>query len=381
MPTEQFANNAQTTLAAAVTAGATTITVSATTGFPSGPQFRIRVGDELMLVTAVSGATWTVTRGAEGTVAAPHAAGDSVTQVLTAGVLTALTGLTTDQPANTIYAGPAAGGPASPGFRSLVAADIPDGGITNAKLRDSAALSVVGRAANTAGNVADIAAASDGQVLRRSGATLGFGPLNLAAAAGSVTGVLPVASGGTGVNTCSRGDLLYGQSAGSLALLPGNPSVTRMFLTQAGTGSLSNAPGWSTIASTDLPLATQSDQEAATGTATVVTPGRQHFHPSACKAWAYFTVSGGVVTLRAGYGVSSVTRTGTGTFAVTWATPFSSADYALCVTPGHQAGAGNAICNPHNQTAGGVTLFFTGASFTVVTDPVAGIHVAAFGDR
>ncbi len=90
MPTEQFANNAQTTLAAAVTAGATTITVSAVTGFPAGPRFRVRVGDELMLVTAVAGTTWTVTRGAEGTTAAAHAAGDSVTQVLTAGAVAAL---------------------------------------------------------------------------------------------------------------------------------------------------------------------------------------------------------------------------------------------------------------------------------------------------
>ena len=97
MPTEQFANNAQTTLAAAVPAAVAgapgTITVSAATGFPAGPQFRVRVGDELMLVTAVAGTTWTVTRGIEGTAAAAHAAGDTVTQVLTAGALAAVTAL------------------------------------------------------------------------------------------------------------------------------------------------------------------------------------------------------------------------------------------------------------------------------------------------
>jgi hypothetical protein len=47
--------------------------------------------------------------------------------------------------------------------------------VTNAKLRDSAGLSVIGRSANSAGTVADIAAASDNQVLRRSGSALGFG--------------------------------------------------------------------------------------------------------------------------------------------------------------------------------------------------------------
>lgn len=52
---------------------------------------------------------------------------------------------------------------------------IADNGVTNAKLRDSAALSVFGRSANSTGDPADIAAASDGHVLRRSGTTLGFG--------------------------------------------------------------------------------------------------------------------------------------------------------------------------------------------------------------
>lgn len=49
------------------------------------------------------------------------------------------------------------------------------GTVANAGLRDSAALSVIGRSANSTGVVADIAAANDGEVLRRSGTTLGFG--------------------------------------------------------------------------------------------------------------------------------------------------------------------------------------------------------------
>ncbi len=50
-----------------------------------------------------------------------------------------------------------------------------DDGITDAKLRNSAALSVIGRSANSTGDPADIAAANDGEVLRRSGTALGFG--------------------------------------------------------------------------------------------------------------------------------------------------------------------------------------------------------------
>jgi len=49
--------------------------------------------------------------------------------------------------------------------------------VTDAKLRTSAALSVIGRSANSTGNVADISAGSDGDVLRRSGTALGFGSI------------------------------------------------------------------------------------------------------------------------------------------------------------------------------------------------------------
>jgi hypothetical protein len=79
-------------------------------------------------------------------------------------------------------------------YRLLSAAigtsDLANNAVTNAKLRDSAALSVLGRAANSLGDPADIAAASDHQVLRRSGTALGFGAVNLAGA-NAVTGTLP----------------------------------------------------------------------------------------------------------------------------------------------------------------------------------------------
>lgn len=65
--------------------------------------------------------------------------------------------------------------------------------VTDAKLRQSAGLSVVGRASNSTGNVADITAASDGQVMRRSGTAIGFGAVDLTSSA-AVTGRLVLAS-------------------------------------------------------------------------------------------------------------------------------------------------------------------------------------------
>ena len=88
-------------------------------------------------------------------------------------------------------------------------------GVTDALLRQSAAFSVIGRSANTTGNVADISAAADGQVLRRSGSTLDFGALDLSLA-GSVTGILPVARGGIGTNTLTSNKLLKGNGTGNV---------------------------------------------------------------------------------------------------------------------------------------------------------------------
>lgn len=58
---------------------------------------------------------------------------------------------------------------------AVTAPKLGDGAVTNDKLRDSAALSVIGRAGGTAGEPADIAAGSDGVYLRRSSGALGFG--------------------------------------------------------------------------------------------------------------------------------------------------------------------------------------------------------------
>lgn len=54
--------------------------------------------------------------------------------------------------------------------------------ITDSMLRQSAALSVIGRATNTSGNVADIVAGNDYEIFRRSGSSIGFGSIDLSQA-------------------------------------------------------------------------------------------------------------------------------------------------------------------------------------------------------
>ncbi|MDE3060736.1 MAG: hypothetical protein KGJ06_06975 [Pseudomonadota bacterium] len=89
--TEQFANNASSTLNGAITAGAISLTVVSAGSFPVSGNFRIIIDSEIFLVTAVSGSVFTVTPGYEGTTQASHASGATVTHVCTAGVMSDIT--------------------------------------------------------------------------------------------------------------------------------------------------------------------------------------------------------------------------------------------------------------------------------------------------
>ncbi len=81
---QRYANNATSTLGATITNVATTLTVASAATFPTAGDFALLVDSEIMKVTAVSGATFTVVRGQEGTAAAAHTAAVTVTSPLTA---------------------------------------------------------------------------------------------------------------------------------------------------------------------------------------------------------------------------------------------------------------------------------------------------------
>lgn len=62
-------------------------------------------------------------------------------------------------------------------FAQINSDNIINFGVSNAKIGARSALSVMGRSSNSTGVVADISAGTDGHVLRRSGTTLGFGQI------------------------------------------------------------------------------------------------------------------------------------------------------------------------------------------------------------
>ena len=68
-----------TTLSATIDAAATTLTVASAAVFPTAP-FRVKIGDEVLYVSEVNGAVFTVKRGADLTIAASHTGGAAVVQ-------------------------------------------------------------------------------------------------------------------------------------------------------------------------------------------------------------------------------------------------------------------------------------------------------------
>jgi hypothetical protein len=112
-------------------------------------------------------------------------------------------------------------------------------GIGDTLIRQGAATSVIGRSSGSSGNVADVTANADNDVLRRSGGILAFGGISTSSIS---TGVLGRANGGTGV---SAGTVTSGQ------LFIGNGSGFSVATLTAGTGiSIDNGAGAVTITNT-----------------------------------------------------------------------------------------------------------------------------------
>lgn len=89
--------------------------------------------------------------------------------------------------------------------------------IDNSLIRQSVGLSVIGRSANSTGNVADITG-TNGQVLRVSGTTLAFGSIDLSSSATVGSSVLAIANGGSGLSALGTAGQLIKVNAGATAL-------------------------------------------------------------------------------------------------------------------------------------------------------------------
>jgi hypothetical protein len=89
-------------------------------------------------------------------------------------------------------------------------------------------------------------------------------------------------------------------------------------------------PASSDTVAGSIQISLQSEQEAGNATTKAVTPGRQHFHPSAAKFWV--NAVGGSTTILASYNMTSWANTGTGDADGTIATDFSGTGWFGCVS-------------------------------------------------
>jgi hypothetical protein len=241
--------------------------------------------------------------------------------------------------ANTFWARPD-GSTGAAAYRAIVAADVPT---LNQSTTGSAATlttprAIYGNNFDGSAALAQVIASTYGGTgngfTKFSGPTTAEKTFTLPDASATVlttNAAVTAAQGGTGQTTYATGDTLYASASNTLGKLSGNTTTTRKFLRQTGNGSVSAAPAWDTLATGDMPAgvptaaATQAEQEAGSSTTVYATPGRQHYHPAAAKAWVTFSVSGGVVTLRSNYNVTSVTRNSAGNFTVNFTNALSAA--------------------------------------------------------
>lgn len=156
--------------------------------------------------------------------------------------------------------------------------------------------------------------------------------------------------------------------------------TTRLIISSAGlftlTGSLTVSVDIAGATASGAMIATQAEQETATAVNKLVTSGRQQFHPSAHKWWAFITVAAGVPTLAASYNVTSITDTAVGRCTVTIATDFSSASWSPELSC-EVTGLGQS--QSYTSIAAGSIVLQNGTSIAL-TDPIS-YGAAGQGDQ
>lgn len=131
-----------------------------------------------------------------------------------------------------------------------------------ANLTQGAALTVLANATNGTADFAALAAASDNQILRRSGTALAFGSIDLSTSGAVGSSVLGVANGGTSFASYAIGDLLYASGSATLSKLAGVATGNALI-----SGGVTTAPAWGKVGLTTHISGTLAAGNGGTGVA------------------------------------------------------------------------------------------------------------------
>lgn len=287
---ELFTNNAESTLAGAITNVATSLTVQGGDGanFPSptgGDFFRIKAirksdgAVEFMTCTSRSTDTFTITRGEEGTTGLALAADDYIQHVPTAAFYTSMATVSDIQDGSAVYAA----GSGSADVQTVTLDPVP-------------------------------AALTDGMEVRWLPTANNTGACTLNVNSLGATDVKKI-----------EGGALVALAAGDLDT---NYIAVAHYLTAASAFILATAP----------PLATKAETETGTSTRTGLSPANLYRHPYVCKAWAFIDSVATTPSVDAGENISGCVRDGTGQYTITMTNAQADAYYCVIATADSNSG-------------------------------------------
>jgi hypothetical protein len=189
----------------------------------------------------------------------------------------------------------------------------------------------------------------------------------VAAASGNtvVAGTLGV-TGDVAVNT-NKFNVTASSGNTTVAGTLGVTGATSLAAVTATTIGGTNITGSGAISGTTVTgdmMATSAEQVTGSATDQIVSPGVQHFHTSAIKAWAKF--DGTDASVEASYNITGVSRGSTGDYTVTIANDFSDEHYVVLMTA---KDAGDILLRVLSQAAGSFTIKSVRRSDGADSDP------------
>lgn len=223
------------------------VLIGPTTGGPLAPTFRALVTGDLPTVAPAQGGTGLATLTAHAVLLGEGTSNVGFATIGTSGRLLIDQGAGADPTFNAVSGDIAItnAGVTSIGSNAVTTAKINNAAVTYAKVQNVAASSLLG---NPTGSPA-----APSEITLASGLTFSSTTLQ------------------TAITTL--GDILYGSGSNTATRLAGNTAATKKFLEQTGTGSVSAAPAWGTIAAADLPTTglTITQHAGAISTGSIVT--------------------------------------------------------------------------------------------------------------